>query len=332
MQLPNIIADSYIEKIGNRGGVFSLYDSFVRSGNVTEVKWHYKFIEKMAGNHTFLIKLFSFIPWYKRGVVSFYYRNAVGCVLFVHDFTDELTYREHREFSTLIRIFRKCLSILVAGKLIFITNQCYQEFKLNHPFLFKLVSHKEHIIHHNCAAIEFYDVRHIVKNSNSDSIRFIYYGRILPYKNLDYCLNRIVEVKQDLVVDISIITPDQGAAEVLFRKYSGCGLNIEVMPPKELDDLIESINLSDVVLYPSLQEGFGIPLIESVLCKKWIILSDRLNVAAELPYENQIYMESIDFFQIEAFRGLPNIPAETVELLNRKKADWAARILRFCYE
>lgn len=332
MKSPNIIADSYIEKIGNRGGVFSLYDSFVRSGDLTEVKWHYKFIEKIAGNHTFLIKVLSFIPWYDRNVVSFYYRNAIGCVLFVHDFTDELTYKEYRELSTLIRIVRKCLSILVAGKLIFITDQCHQEFKSNHPFIFKLVSHKEHIIHHNCAAIEFYDVRPIVRDGNTDSIRFIYYGRILPYKNLDYCLNRIIEVKQDLLIDISIITPDQDAAEVLLRKYSEFGLNIEVLPPKELDDLIESISLSDVVLYPSLQEGFGIPLIESVLCKKWIILSDRLNVAAELPYENQIFIESIEFFQMEGFRGPPSISDETVELLKWKKRDWAARVLGFCYE
>jgi glycosyltransferase involved in cell wall biosynthesis len=99
--------------------------------------------------------------------------------------------------------------------------------------------------------------------------RFILYvGKIYPMKNVGGIITAFSLVRGDIPHKLVIVGPAVGRAESELAPIKRYNLEQDVMVLGRVpdEDLPEIYSLADLFLFPSLYEGFGIPLLEAMAC------------------------------------------------------------------
>lgn len=108
---------------------------------------------------------------------------------------------------------------------------------------------------------------------------YLYFGRPGGSKGLEYLLAASVEISRKIEKSrLVMILPSEPRPEYnrIMALISKLGLkdHIRVMPPVQRTALADCINVADVVVVPSLSEGFGFSAAESCRLGKAVVVTD----------------------------------------------------------
>jgi glycosyltransferase involved in cell wall biosynthesis len=139
------------------------------------------------------------------------------------------------------------------------------------------------------------DVRDTLNISASDTV-FLYAGRIVQAKGMDTLL-RIVDWCHTHAPGVTFILVGVGSPAYLeqFRRYPNC----RVAGPVSYDQMPYWFNAADFLLHPTLSEGFGMTVVESMACGTPAIASFTGGIRDHLTSENGIPVR--DFTSPDAF-------------------------------
>jgi hypothetical protein len=125
-------------------------------------------------------------------------------------------------------------------------------------------------------------------NSSKELASYIYPANNQKHKNIERLLLAFIEVSKEITKEIKLkITVDKNDFRVLGNSNL-MNLQVEFTGNLDYGTLIEHYRKSNFLIFPSLKESFGLPLIEGVQmgCKV---------LAADLPYSKNIVNASIYF-------------------------------------
>ena len=319
-----MIVDSYIHKIKNVRGIGQLLQILLNSNVDLEKskRWHYRPLERIC-NPKF-VRLLQFFPFVKKNLVCLYPRLSFCNILFVHDFIDEK--RISKSAGVYVRIFVKIASILMSQKLIFISKHTHDDFCIIYPELRKFVLNKKPwIILHNVTDEKFYTIE---KRPYPDTsvIKLVFYGAWKEYKNFEYGLRALPAIKN---LHLTIISDDLMCGDCALKVSHERGLDWHVEPKNTCsnEDLVRIIDDHHGIFYPTLMEGFGMPLLESALRKRWIIIHPLLHVAREVDYGNQV---SLSVSPDELLARMRTAPDKTTDFSGvQSPNDWCISVDNF---
>jgi glycosyltransferase involved in cell wall biosynthesis len=142
-----------------------------------------------------------------------------------------------------------------------------------------------------------------VRAKHGLSDRFVLYvGNTMPHKNL----GRVVEAMRKVrcrVRGVRLVlagAPDKYRGDVQ-QAISACGLEEAVAFPGRIpeSDLPALLSMAAVFVYPSLYEGFGLPVVEAMACGTPVVTSNRASLP-EVVGEAAITVDPLDVDAIAA--------------------------------
>ena len=112
--------------------------------------------------------------------------------------------------------------------------------------------------------------------------RFVFYvGNTLPHKNLSRAVEAMVRVRRACgpVPFVIAGAPDRhrGTIEAVAARH-GLGGDLRFLGRVEDEDLPSLLSAASVFLYPSLYEGFGLPVLEAMACGCPVVTSTRASL------------------------------------------------------
>ena len=153
---------------------------------------------------------------------------------------------------------------------------------------YNIPSDKLHVIHLACS-----DVFKKLQNDKKDSKTpinkpfFLYVGTRRLYKNFKLFIESYSLWQKGKDVDLVLVGPVLSEEEkVLFSKL-GVDKQVHCVGNVDDDDLCSFYNRAIALVYPSLYEGFGIPLLEAMACGCPVIASKiptSLEIAGNCPF------------------------------------------------
>ena len=125
---------------------------------------------------------------------------------------------------------------------------------------------------------------------------FLYVGRFDPYKNLGRVIDALASLPRSLDCELWLAgSPDPRYVPALQAQANdlGMGASVKVLDYVPYAELPRLINQAIALVFPSLWEGFGLPVLEAMSCGTAVITSNRSSLpevagdAAELvdPYD-----------------------------------------------
>lgn len=107
--------------------------------------------------------------------------------------------------------------------------------------------------------------------------KFIYFGRIANNKGILECLKKLASYKSDFTFDVIGNCSDQQYMDKLKAYVENSGLSKKVIFWGRLseDEIRQKLTEADIILMPSLHEGFGMALAECLLTGRPIIANDN---------------------------------------------------------
>ena len=152
-------------------------------------------------------------------------------------------------------------------------------------------------------------------------------GRLEPRKNLTRLLRAFAQRDHDASLVLA------GAAdfrsESILDRVRELGANrVRWLGPVPDEDLPRLYNLAEALVYPSLVEGFGMPVLEAMACGT-PVLTTRRGALEELAGDAALFVEPEDEASIA--RGIDRILTDTA-LRNRLRAAGLARARTFRWE
>lgn len=155
-------------------------------------------------------------------------------------------------------------------------------------------------------------------------------------------LERVIEALKDITCLLVIIGSLNKEQIILLSKYSVNYLNFQNL---SFEEMINQYNLCDIVMFPSLYEGFGLPILEGQAVGRPVITSNLLSmpevggdgVYYVNPYdENEIKNAVINISNNEKFRddliklGLLNVQNFTSEHIAKHYSKIYSNIIDNC--
>ncbi len=121
-------------------------------------------------------------------------------------------------------------------------------------------------------------------------------GHFEKRKNYENLIDAINLLRSNgIVKPLLIIGNDSGTKEVVQKKIFKLGLcdQIKILSNVSSKDFKLICNMSDIFVFPSLYEGFGIPVLEAMACEKPIALSN-ISVFQEITQMKYLYFDPED--------------------------------------
>jgi glycosyltransferase involved in cell wall biosynthesis len=114
----------------------------------------------------------------------------------------------------------------------------------------------------------------------------LYVGNRVHYKNFSLLLETYADWDRRQKVDLVVAGPPWSSEEIRFLASSGLTECIHLFPDVDDEQLCQLYNAASMLIFPSIAEGFGLPLLEAMACGCPIVASNiptTLEVVGECP-------------------------------------------------
>ncbi|MBQ3318675.1 glycosyltransferase [Candidatus Saccharibacteria bacterium] len=118
---------------------------------------------------------------------------------------------------------------------------------------------------------------HVAKVSSLGSKRvLLYVGNLKPHKNLKNLLKAFAKLENRDDLTLRLVGKSFDNYNILDKlpKKLGIEKNLEILGEKSSDELVKIYNEADLFIFPSLYEGFGLPILESLRCGTPVVCSN----------------------------------------------------------
>lgn len=162
---------------------------------------------------------------------------------------------------------------------------------------------------------------------DSGSLKVLAVGTLQPRKNLLRLLDALSIVARKIPVRLRVVGPDghQGAA---IRRRLGSAVPTEIVGWVSEEALAAEYQRADVFAYPSIYEGFGLPVIEAMACGTPVVTS----TGGSLPEVAADAALVVDPYDVSALAEAILRIAEDGDLRRSLRARGLARAAEFTWE
>jgi len=155
------------------------------------------------------------------------------------------------------------------------------------------------------------DVRDVLGRYKIDRPYVLFAGTVEPRKNLPRLLDAFARVPND--VDLILAGP-AGWNESIDAQLAALGARVRVLGFVGHDDLDALLAGATVFCYPSVREGFGLPVLEA-MAQGTPVVTSATTSTAEVAGDAGVLVDPVDVDAIaDAIRGLLDDPAEARRL------------------
>jgi glycosyltransferase involved in cell wall biosynthesis len=165
----------------------------------------------------------------------------------------------------------------------------------------------------------------LFKKYNLPNDYLLYVGSVEKRKNLELILDSLLHLPLDLQIPLLVVGKGKSYKKEMQQKVADLKLLKRVIWLDKLDDnnqLRALYQNARALVYPSLYEGFGLPVVEALLCKTPVITSDRSSLPeAGGPDSLYIDPENPESLSMAIRKILTD--EETVEDMVKKGFDYA---------
>lgn len=124
----------------------------------------------------------------------------------------------------------------------------------------------------------------------------LYVGTEMPRKNLAVLIRAFAKLKQKLPQSklIKVGKPHwPGARCKLVNLAKELNISASIEFKDYIDDIVQEYNQAELFVFPSLYEGFGLPILEAMACKMPVICSNKTSLP-EVGGDAVIYFDGYD--------------------------------------
>ena len=213
--------------------------------------------------------------------------KKVKTIVTIHDLLFLKYPHFYNPIDRLIYIQKSKKACLNANKIIAISNQTKEDI----IYYFNIPEEKIHVIYQACHQnfIENNHPKHLIDKYNLERPFLLYVGTIEERKNLIFLLQALKEKKEMQLICIGKKTTYYKKVQLFIKKHNlqDNVRFIDILNNKELSLIYQK---SRGVVYPSIDEGFGIPILEAMYSKTPIITSNK-NIFKEIGGSDSYYFE-----------------------------------------
>jgi glycosyltransferase involved in cell wall biosynthesis len=187
--------------------------------------------------------------------------------------------------------------------------------------ILKIPDHKVHVIYEAPSA----GFCPLEKNAALDSVRgryglpqqfILFVGTLEPRKNLARLLSAFHQLRDELPHHLVLIGAKGWKTQQIDETIEKLGLQqkVHLLGYVPQNDLVALLNLADVMVFPSLYEGFGLPVVEAMACGTPVVTS-RCGALQEIAGNAAEFIEPTDVDSIAAgLKAVLTNPARQAEL------------------
>jgi glycosyltransferase involved in cell wall biosynthesis len=155
-----------------------------------------------------------------------------------------------------------------------------------------------------------------VGGRNGRPLRVLAVGTLQPRKNLLRLLDAVRLISREIPVDLRIVGPDGFQAQAI-RERLASGARVSIIGYVPEDQLAREYRAADVLVYPSIYEGFGLPVLEAMASGTPVVTTTG-GALPELAGDAALVVDSLDVTAMaEAIRRIADDPALTQTLRQR---------------
>ena len=103
-------------------------------------------------------------------------------------------------------------------------------------------------------------------------VRVLALGTLQPRKNLTRLIAAVRTASSSRPIHLRVVGPDGYQAETIHQLLDGTA-EVEIAGYVTDDALVDEYGRADMLVYPSLYEGFGLPVVEAMACGLPVITS-----------------------------------------------------------
>lgn len=162
-------------------------------------------------------------------------------------------------------------------------------------------------------------------NIPKDKKIFMYVGNLKPHKNLERLLEAYSQIENKEETCFLLVGKAFEKYNVLEEKEKQLKIQEQVIHTGIVtkEELVDLYNLADLFIFPSLYEGFGLPILESLACGTTVICSNTSSMPEvggnDVTYFNPLNLEEIkNAIKIHKEEGI--LTQEKLEQFSWKKA------------
>lgn len=219
--------------------------------------------------------IFSITP--KAGLISSIASFIIGVRTRIHIFTGQVWSNKNFIFKSFLKIFDKIICYFANNIL------CDSRSQKKYLYLNRLT--KKKILTLGRGSICGVNTKNFSKTSNIKQIRkklkinpnlltFIYVGRLHPDKGIDLLLRSIKNIaKNKIKFQLLLVGDDEiNIKNLMKKKYNSIQNVISIYP--FTNNINKFLQASDIFVFPSYREGFGVSVVEALSCGLPVIVSD----------------------------------------------------------
>lgn len=158
-------------------------------------------------------------------------------------------------------------------------------------------------------------------------LRVLAVGTLQPRKNLLRLLDAVRLLSDQLPVTLRIVGPDGFQASVIRERLGGSA-QVEIVGYVPDEDLPHEYRQADVFVYPSIYEGFGLPVLEAMACGTPVVTS----TGGSLPEVAGDAAILVNPFDVSAIAAAIRRVADDAGLARTLRARGLARAAQFTWE
>jgi glycosyltransferase involved in cell wall biosynthesis len=149
-------------------------------------------------------------------------------------------------------------------------------------------------------------------------LRVLAIGTLQPRKNLLRLLAAVRRVAVERPVHLRVVGPDGHGAALIREALADAGdVQVDVAGYVAEEDLVREYTGADMLVYPSIYEGFGLPLVEAMACGLPVVTSTGGSLP-EVAGDAALIVDPLDESAIaDAIRRLADDPVLRRELSTR---------------
>ena len=122
------------------------------------------------------------------------------------------------------------------------------------------------------------ELKYTAKKFNLPPAFFLYVGSITGRKNLSTIIEAISTLNKDEYLPLVVIGKGKAYYQKIQKLIKEKNIDVLFLQDVDNEDLPKIYHLSHFLVFPSVYEGFGIPVLEALQCHKPVIVSDNTSL------------------------------------------------------